>query len=44
MKKFFAVAATFAASLLLAFCVQAADRKEVLKVYNWSSYIAEGVI
>lgn len=43
MKKFFAAAAV-AATLISSISLGAADRKDVLKVYNWSSYIAEGVI
>lgn len=44
MKKIFAFAAVAASLLASCFSSSAADRKEILKVYNWSSYIADGVI
>lgn len=44
MKKIFAVAALAATVLASSLCLGAKDRKEILKVYNWSDYIAEGVI
>lgn len=37
-------AALLSLSILPALTVSAADRNEVLKVYNWSTYIAEGVV
>lgn len=37
-------AALLSLSILSALTVSAADRNEVLKVYNWSTYIAEGVV
>ncbi len=43
MKKTFKVLAITAA-LLAAVTVSAKDRNTVLKVYNWSDYIAEGVV
>ncbi|MCQ2115610.1 MAG: extracellular solute-binding protein [Bacteroidales bacterium] len=44
MKKIFAAAAVAATVFASCFSLGAKDRKEVLKVYNWSDYIAEGVI
>ena len=44
MKKIFAFAAVAAILLSASFSLGAKDRKETLKVYNWSSYIADGVI
>lgn len=44
MKKIFAFAAVAAVLFASCFSSSAADRKEILKVYNWSSYIADGVI
>ena len=37
-------AAALAVALLSSLSLQARDRKEILKVYNWSDYIAEGVL
>jgi len=44
MKKLFTFAAVAAVLFASCFSSSAADRKEILKVYNWSSYIADGVI
>lgn len=44
MKKLAVLAAAAAVLLSSCFSASAADRKEILKVYNWSSYIADGVI
>lgn len=44
MKKVFKFIAAAAIVLLSAATLSAKDRKEILKVYNWSDYIAEGVL
>lgn len=43
MKKFLRIA-VFAAALFAALSVSAKERNQILKVYNWSDYIAEGVV
>ena len=42
MSRLLRAACTLGAALLLASC--ATDRSQVLKIYNWSDYIAEGVL
>ena len=42
MSRLLRAACTLGAALLLAAC--ATDRSQVLKIYNWSDYIAEGVL
>ncbi|MDD5951338.1 MAG: ABC transporter substrate-binding protein [Bacteroidales bacterium] len=44
MKRILKLAAAFAAVLVSVLNLSAKDRNEILKVYNWSDYIAEGVI
>ncbi|MCI5619827.1 MAG: ABC transporter substrate-binding protein [Rikenellaceae bacterium] len=44
MKRILNLAAAFAAVLVSVLNLSAKDRTEILKVYNWSDYIAEGVI
>ena len=44
MKRILKLAAAFAAVLVSLLNLSAKDRNEILKVYNWSDYIAEGVI
>ncbi|MBR3500977.1 MAG: ABC transporter substrate-binding protein [Bacteroidales bacterium] len=43
MKKFLRIA-VFAAALFASLSVSAKERNQILKVYNWSDYIAEGVV
>ena len=44
MKRILKLAAAYAAVLVSVLNLSAKDRNEILKVYNWSDYIAEGVI
>lgn len=44
MKRLFSIAALFAAAVMASIPLSSRDRNEVLKVYNWSSYIDETVI
>ena len=44
MKRILNLAAAFAAVLVSVLNLSAKDRTEILKVYNWSDYIAEGVL